>query len=421
MTLTEEDIMVKDFDLTDKGNLPLDIIKKCVDHPKINWPRKKEEKETRTKLDNINANKEKEHEVFRKPDEQDKKKNVLDCTKIAAQMLDKTLIENTINTARLNKNNEAGFRTSKELITIIRNFLHTTGEAFTNALHVDENDRWHSLDETDMAMGAEGGTRTSFILGTSTWINLIDNRTNRLAFFQEVLDIFRENKPDRATRVAMLMYATDVPDYVRDPDRTDLTTIAETYVLLDIRENIISLRNSDPEGLKYNNTHRNTETLSIVIIENNKAPKIDTDTMKKELKKANIELESEDIKVPLYKRLNKAEKAYTTHAKEKTHMWPALMWFRKSPGLLRVERQDKGPTVNTYVTAHGAMWDHDVIIGKLGIPPMRLKTHLINLGVPETSVTTDKLKIISKIIFNATLEAYRRYETWKRRKKYGLD
>ena len=421
MTLTEEDIMVKDFDLTDKGNLPLDIIKKCVDHPKINWPRKKEEKETRTKLDNINANKEEEHDVFRKPDEQDKKKNVLDCTKIAAQMLDKTLIENTINTARLNKNNEAGFRTSKELITIIRNFLHTTGEAFTNALHVDENDRWHSLDETDMAMGAEGGTRTSFILGTSTWINLIDNRTNRLAFFQEVLDIFRENKPDRATRVAMLMYATDVPDYVRDPDRTDLTTIAETYVLLDIRENIISLRNSDPEGLKYNNTHRNTETLSIVIIENNKAPKIDTDTMKKELKKANIELESEDIKVPLYKRLNKAEKAYTTHAKEKIHMWPALMWFRKSPGLLRVERQDKGPTVNTYVTAHGAMWDHDVIIGKLGIPPMRLKTHLINLGVPETSVTTDKLKIISKIIFNATLEAYRRYETWKRRKKYGLD
>ena len=56
----------------------------------------------------------------------------------------------------------------------------------------------------------------------------------------------------------MYLYATDVPDYVCDPDWTDLTTVPETYVLLDIyirvRQDAMSLRiysDPSPEGLKY--------------------------------------------------------------------------------------------------------------------------------------------------------------------------
>ena len=78
MTLTEEDIVIKGFDLTDKRSLPPDIIKKCLDHSKINWPRKKNEKEARTKLGSINA--ENEQCRYRELDEHDKEKNGMNCT-----------------------------------------------------------------------------------------------------------------------------------------------------------------------------------------------------------------------------------------------------------------------------------------------------------------------------------------------------
>jgi hypothetical protein len=119
--------------------------------------------------------------------------------------------------------------------------------------------------------------------------------------------------------------------------------------------------------------------------------------------------------------MEEKEDLFRTYRTRKIHMWPSLLWFMKSPGITKEESCDDSPNQRNYIKAHKTLQEHDPLLGQLGVPPRHLGKHLINMGLNSQHVTGENVKLISKIILDASLKAYMRYESWKRRKKYRIE
>ena len=90
-------------------------------------------------------------------------------------------------------------------------------------------------------------------------------------------------------------------------------------------------------------------------------------------------------------------------------MRPTLSWFRHFP--LKAPNPEH---------ALDEMEQYDALAGMLGFIPRGLKSALLtNKHAPEY-MTTNTIQQISDILANTALEAFRRYQAWKRRKKYSL-
>jgi hypothetical protein len=423
MTLSKENFTTQSFELLRNGHLPSKIITECANNSSINWPARGYEDRIKKGIQDIRQMEGKDlGQEINPPNAASWGNGVMPGTKNSVDGLNPGTIKSAITRAKTEREMGKGFRTCEILNEIAVKFLHVTGTIYTNAIHVKEGDRWYSQDEEDEALGSEMGSLESFILGTSTWINLVDDKEKRHNITQEVLAIFRRNKPTVATRVAIMMYAMDVSEYIGTTSWTerDLTTTARTYALLEVGPGQVLMRNSDMEGLKYSSTHHNVERLAILVIENDKAPGIDARAMKEDLDQKGVRIEGQSMGLSGHGGKDEEEAYYITHRKVSSHMWPAFMWLVRSPGLLITESNDNSPARGNYITSHKALQEHDPILGQLGIHPPKIATHLVNLGVPKASIDPDRLKLISKIIFDASLQAYMRYESWKRRKKYGL-
>jgi hypothetical protein len=165
----------------------------------------------------------------------------------------------------------------------------------------------------------------------------------------------------------------------------------------------------------------NREALAILVMEKGDTPKIYTAGLIKALGQKGIMLKEKDFGLPDEIRENNSEKVYSTYREVKPHMWPAIMWYRNSPRVAETESYDsRGPRDN-YITAHKSLQEQDPLLGQLGIIPKNFRRALVNLGVNECHLTPDNLLKVKKIILDASLEAYKRYESWKRRKRYRMD
>jgi len=222
--------------------------------------------------------------------------------------------------------------------------------------------------------------------------------------------------------VVILVKKEDIPEhhiYI-----TDLTTKLRTFILLEIDPGQGILRNSDLEGYRYNKTTTNVDTLAVLVIETGDTPKIDIRGLSKDLKENGLEVRDDNPWAPEEVRGGDASSEdllYKTHRPWRIHMWPSFLWIVRSPRITRTESQDDSPKKGNYILAHKTLQEHDPLLGQLGIAPPRLNRHLNTLGISEHYTSPDNMKMINKIILDASLEAYKRYESWKRRKKYRLD
>ena len=104
-------------------------------------------------------------------------------------------------------------------------------------------------------------------------------------------------------------------------------------------------------------------------------------------------------------------------------MWPSLLWIMNSPRISEAESQDSSPKAGNYILAHKAIYmqEHGPLLGQLEIEPFRINRYLNNMGVSEQHTNPENMKRINSIIFNASLQAYMRYESWKRGDKYRIE
>jgi hypothetical protein len=443
MELSQSDILIRDFNLTKNGYLPTPIIDKCIHHASIHWPH--EDKRSRI-LSQFGLNDRKKvfesgWEVSLDDDEKGpvsrgslnnkkdgttmryrrKETSILPGTRNSLTLSRTEDIRNAITRAARHRAKLNGFRTCKEIAEPIRMYLHTTRSLYTNAIHVDERDIWHSTDEEDTTLGAKNGSISLFITGKSTWVNLIDDTIKRRAQSDTLWKMIKKLGESKPTRIAMLLCEDDVPDYAGETSANDLTCKARMYVLLSLRPGMVLLNDSDINGHKHNNARRNDETLMVLVMETGMTPAIDVKGLQEELRNNEIDVLAEDLRVPGDLEMEEKEDLFRTYRTRKIHMWPSLLWFMKSPGITKEESCDDSPNQRNYIKAHKTLQEHDPLLGQLGVPPRHLGKHLINMGLNSQHVTRENVKLISKIILDASLKAYMRYESWKRRKKYRIE
>jgi hypothetical protein len=337
-------------------------------HTGIWWPREQDRARITTLLKGKNkSNIDKSQSYQGRPDstgnEEKSRENVLPGTKRAADEVDVVEVENILKRVEAEWARNKGFNTCREIEEVVKQYLHTSGVLYTNAVHVDERDQWFSENRDDSKIGAITGRIEDFVVGKSIWANMLVDDGERLSAIMNAKKLVPTLGSRHSTRLTLLVKSEDVADQDRDADYVDLTTNLRTYVLMDIQPGQVQLRNSSMLGHRYNSSYANRETLSILVVEKGDTPKIYTPGLIQTLAQKGITLKEKDLGLPDEMKVRKIEQVYSTHRGIKPHMWPAFMWYRDSLGISETESYDSSGLENNYILAHKSLQEQDPLLG----------------------------------------------------------
>jgi hypothetical protein len=152
---------------------------------------------------------------------------------------------------------------------------------------------------------------------------------------------------------------------------------------------------------------KNETPLQILLIESEKAPPIDIEGLREAM--GGI-VDRDKIYEPPWAIDANPWTKLVSHRRYSKHTRPTLCWYRLFP------KREPDPK-----HAIEKMEQSDTLAGLLGFIPPGLKFALLASKHSPEYVTTKILKEISDILANTALEAFRRYQAWKRKKKYSLN
>ena len=151
----------------------------------------------------------------------------------------------------------------------------------------------------------------------------------------------------------------------------------------------------------------NDKTLALIIIENIEAPEFDRVAMEGELRREAVnELTIWSSKTALRKEDTTDTPKH--HTRNNINKHSSLIWYRREHTL---------PTDKKQLEKLSRTEKYNRLKGSIGILPSSLKWDLYKLNHDIDKLTHGNLQQVAKIIRDTSLEAYRRSEHWKHRKR----
>ena len=306
---------------------------------------------------------------------------------------------------------------------IIEAHLHTSSKLNTTALEIRETARWHSNNQIDISLGATGGTKEDFMANNFTWINLETEQTTLELMKIAEKAIVNSTEP---ARVVLLANATK--NIIEETTKNTNTLNAKKHILMHIPRHSVTLNQPYPyyRDLPEENPPMNENNMILVIIDHRKAPSFDLREMEKDILNhtqgpykqqtetdPNTQKDSNEI-FKKQRNLN-IEASPITRARYDVSQRPSLVWYRRLPN---TESKNQAKKDKRCTTNMEHMENHNKLLGLLGILPKGMRQGLIDMGHNQAIIDDLLLEKIRKIIWDTTLEAYRRYESWRKSKKY---
>ena len=418
--LGKTDILIQGFNLTAEGYIPEKTLHEISRHSQIWWRLEGQAEDEPPKDLNDHMNTKRQAKSKINKDKINANTCIESGTIKAIKQSHKEIIPKVIEDCIdhfLDKN----IFVCKQVENIMRKHLHLTQTLNTNAMIHTWGTTWCSSSPMDQTLGAvDSKQRLAFLTNKATWVNYSssDKVDTLTSLIEETYKSILQSKG--RTRVALLL-STELDNMIfnrREPLKKGIRTfsILQIDVWTVNMQKIHYDRSTSKITLKE---EKNSAPLTIRIIEGEHAPKIDINRIWKDSQEENIiAKQPEKLDIPYDRLATKPHEVFTTTLESENQLWPTHAWYRKSLKLREEEKQEEGGKYS-YIHAHSQLAKHDNLLGLLGILPKNFEKHLAIMGIDWKTLNKENTTHIKKIILDASLEAYRRYELWKRLKKYS--
>ena len=278
--------------------------------------------------------------------------------------------------------------------TTCTKYLLTVNELYATActIIIQSPGTWHTNKQVETLLGAVAGPVTDFTRNRFTWAAPTPKFERDLP--ETLLAIDQSGLPARVATLCTI----EIPN--NNYSRTKITNIAtfEAGTLLITQPRpCCPTHPSEDERL-------NTIRLHLVVIENTIAPPYNIQSIKTEITAGMTNEQREKVKWHLEPPEIQYSDTPVHHTRDAINLNSSLIWYRRD----YVADTDK---------EHTKTENYNRLLGALGILPPTLKWDLWKLGHDIDKLSQENMEKISKIIRNTSLEAYKRSEYWKYRKR----
>ena len=295
------------------------------------------------------------------------------------------------------------------LLKTVEGFLSITGILNTDAIHVPTHLRWWTPHEADTKLGASQGTVITFLTNNSTWINLAIDPQDDIQNIQRAC-LAATSGADWTRTVMLVRQDDELLRVLARESKTEANNRVRTHMLADMPMGAVDIHKATPPPApgtpQSRTTNKNETPLQLILIESDTAPHIDGAGLRDAMKGITNQ---EKVYEPPWSKDIHSEAKLISHRRYSRHTRPTLSWYRRYP-----------PREPDPEFVLDEMEQYDALAGMLGFIPPGLKCALIKSKHAPEYTTTNTIQQISDILVNTALEAFRRYQAWKRLKKYSL-
>jgi hypothetical protein len=277
-----------------------------------------------------------------------------------------------------------------ELKGIIARHTHTMREVTGNALEAHHTHDWHSNTKGSDLAGATGGALEDFMRDGLTWVNMPIEGQSQGSLVTTAIRAARSST--RPMRVVLLTRAsTPIP---REEE-------VRAHILANIPRGAIVMAKHTLAGQEL---LPNEHDLMVMVIECGMGPKVDHDTLRKEMALA---LPRITVHMPVGASASDALTASrrVSGSRNPAHKRSQLLWYRDEARLEKGELVDRN-------RSNALLW-------AMGIGPKNLVGTLTKHGVHPTTLLPEILTKVKARVRLTSFQAYTRQERWRVEKVRG--
>ena len=296
----------------------------------------------------------------------------------------------------------ASWARAKTWKNITAKFLLTRDDLYEDPITHRGNTTWRAKNQEEEHIGGIQATIYDFVANRHTFAYPSYSLANR-----DIQEIIRAIDHSTEPARAAILTTKDIPQM--RTHKTQINTIAS------MNTNDIGLEHPKgrklTQGTTWADVYGNSR-IKLVTIQNYRGTTTDWRGMKRE-----ISVAFPEARIKWDEITNTQPKhTMTHHERNQTQQRPTLTWFRgdyfppKQPNNGKRKRNE-ATHLETYHKLMGAM----------GMVPKQMIQDLRNLGYDTRDYTQETIHKIQNIIRETSLETYRRWENWRRRRKYEID